>query len=240
LDQFKKANVTGNGGVASMLQAIYNWIDERLDITPLWRDVADHEVPEHVNPAHHFSAFIYCFGGLTFFVVVIQILSGMFLAMYYVPDIVNAQPSVKYLQDEIAMGAIVRGMHHWGASVAIVMLFLHTLRVFFTGSYKHPREFNWVVGMLIFFVMLGLGFTGYLLPWDNKAYFATEVGVRIAASVPVVGEYIAIFLRGGDFVGAQTLARFFALHVFFLPAALLGLLGAHFVLIRRQGISGPL
>jgi menaquinol-cytochrome c reductase cytochrome b subunit len=223
-----------------MLQAIYNWIDERLDITPLWRDVADHEVPEHVNPAHHFSAFIYCFGGLTFFVVVIQILSGMFLAMYYVPDIVNAQPSVKYLQDEIAMGAIVRGMHHWGASVAIVMLFLHTLRVFFTGSYKHPREFNWVVGMLIFFVMLGLGFTGYLLPWDNKAYFATEVGVRIAASVPVVGEYVAIFLRGGDFVGAQTLARFFALHVFFLPAALLGLLGAHFVLIRRQGISGPL
>ncbi|WP_124727356.1 menaquinol-cytochrome c reductase cytochrome b subunit [Staphylospora marina] len=223
-----------------MLRAIYDWVDERLDITPLWRDVADHEVPEHVNPAHHFSAFIYCFGGLTFFVVVIQILSGMFLAMYYVPDIVNAHPSVNYLQNEIAMGAIVRGMHHWGASVSIVMLFLHTLRVFFTGSYKHPREFNWLVGILIFFVMLGLGFTGYLLPWDNKAYFATKVGVEIAASVPVLGPYIASFLQGGDIVGAQTLARFFALHVFFLPAALLGLLGVHFILIRRQGISGPL
>lgn len=223
-----------------MLRAIYDWVDKRLDITPIWRDVADHEVPEHVNPAHHFSAFIYCFGGLTFFVVVIQILSGMFLAMYYVPDIVNAHASVEYLQNELAMGAIVRGMHHWGASVAIVMLFLHTLRVFFTGSYKHPREFNWVVGMLIFFVMLGLGFTGYLLPWDNKAYFATKVGVEIAASVPFVGEYIATFLQGGDVVGAQTLARFFALHVFFLPAALLALLAVHFIVIRRQGISGPL
>lgn len=223
-----------------MLRAIYDWVDERLDITPLWRDVADHEVPEHVNPAHHFSAFIYCFGGLTFFVVVIQILSGMFLAMYYVPDIVNAHASVAYLQSEVAMGAIVRGMHHWGASVAIVMLFLHTLRVFFTGSYKHPREFNWLVGMLIFGVMLGLGFTGYLLPWDNTAYFATKVGLEIANSVPLIGPYVKTLLTGGEIVGAQTLSRFFAIHVFFLPGALLGLLGAHFIMIRAQGISGPL
>ena len=223
-----------------MLRKIYDWLDHRLDITPMWRGLADHEVPEHVNPAHYFSAFIYCFGGLTFFIVVIQILSGMFLTMYYVPDIVNAHASVEYLQNEVAFGKSSGGIHHWGASVAIVMLFLHTLRVFFTGAYKHPREFNWVIGILLFFVMLGLGFTGYLLPWDNKAYFATKVGVEIAASVPVVGPTIASFLLGGDIVGAQTLARFFALHVFFLPAALLGLLGAHFFLIRRQGISGPL
>ena len=121
-----------------MLRKIYDWLDHRLDITPMWRGLADHEVPEHVNPAHYFSAFIYCFGGLTFFIVVIQILSGMFLTMYYVPDIVHAHASVKYLQNEVAFGQIVRGMHHWGASVAIVMLFLHTLRVFFTGAYKHP------------------------------------------------------------------------------------------------------
>lgn len=223
-----------------MLQKLYNWIDERVDITPLWRDIADHEVPEHVNPAHHFSAFIYCFGGLTFFITVIQILSGMFLTMYYVPDIVNAYESVKYLQNEVAYGQIVRGMHHWGASVVIVMMFLHTLRVFFTGSYKKPRELNWVVGVLIFAVMLGLGFTGYLLPWDMKAYFATAVGIEIASSVPLVGGLIETFLAGGDVLGAQTLARFFAIHVFFLPAALLGLIGVHFILIRRQGISGPL
>ncbi len=223
-----------------MFQKVYDWIDERVDLTPLWRDIADHEVPEHVNPAHHFSAFVYCFGGLTFFITVIQILSGMFLTMYYTPDIVNAFESVKYLQNEVAFGVIVRGMHHWGASVVIVMLFLHTLRVFFQGAYKKPREMNWVVGMLIFFIMLGLGFTGYLLPWDDKAYFATAVGVEIATKVPFVGDYLAALLAGGDIIGAQTLTRFFAIHVFFLPAALLGLLGAHFLLIRKQGISGPL
>ncbi|PSL50511.1 menaquinol-cytochrome c reductase cytochrome b subunit [Salsuginibacillus halophilus] len=223
-----------------MLQRIYDWVDERMDITPLWRDIADHEVPEHVNPAHHFSAFIYCFGGLTFFVTVIQILSGMFLTMYYVPDIINAYESVYYLQSEVAFGAIVRAMHHWGASVVIVMMFLHTLRVFFTGAYKKPRELNWVVGVLIFFVMLGLGLTGYLLPWDMKAYFATVVALEIMETVPIIGESLRTLLQGGEIVGAQTLARFFAIHVFFLPGALLGLLAAHFIMIRRQGISGPL
>ncbi|GGJ85538.1 cytochrome b6 [Lentibacillus kapialis] len=224
-----------------MLQKIYDWIDERADITPIWRDIADHEVPEHVNPAHHFSAFVYCFGGLTFFVVVIQILSGMFLTMYYVPDIENAWRSVYYLQTEVAHGQIVRGMHHWGASVVIVMLLLHTLRVFFQGAYKKPRELNWIVGVLLFFSILGLGFTGYLLPWDNKAYFATEVGLNIAEDVPIIGEDIKTLLAGDEeIVGAQTLARFFAIHVFFLPAVLFALLGVHFILIRRQGISGPL
>ncbi|BFH13401.1 cytochrome b6 [Paenibacillus melissococcoides] len=223
-----------------MFKGVYNWIDERLDITPIWRDVADHEVPEHVNPAHHFSAFVYCFGGLTFFITVIQILSGMFLTMYYVPDIVNAYYSVEYLQTKVAFGQIVRGMHHWGASLVIVMMLLHTLRVFFTGSYKSPREMNWVVGVLILLIMIGLGFTGYLLPWDNKAYFATKVGMEIADTVPYIGPYVKELLQGGTIVGAQTLTRFFAIHVFFLPAALLALIGAHFLMIRRQGISGPL
>jgi len=224
-----------------VLNKIYDWVDERLDITPIWRDIADHEVPEHVNPAHHFSAFVYCFGGLTFFITVIQILSGMFLTMYYVPDVVNAWKSVYYLQNEVAFGEIVRGMHHWGASLVIVMMFLHTLRVFFTGSYKKPRELNWMVGVGIFGVMMGLGFTGYLLPWDMKALFATKVGIQIAASVPFIGEWIKILLAGDSTIlGAQTLTRFFAIHVFFLPAVLFALLAAHFIMIRRQGISGPL
>lgn len=161
--------------------------------------------------------------------------------MYYVPDIENAWKSVYYLQTQVAHGQIVRGMHHWGASVVIVMLLLHTLRVFFQGAYKKPRELNWMVGVLLFFVMLGLGFTGYLLPWDNKAYFATQVGLQMAEQVPFVGEYILTLLAGDpNIVGAQTLTRFFAIHVFFLPAALFGLLAVHFLLIRRQGIAGPL
>lgn len=223
-----------------MLQKIYDWVDERLDITPMWRDIADHEVPEHVNPAHHFSAFVYCFGGLTFFITVIQILSGMFLTMYYAPDIINAWESVRYLQNEVAYGQIVRGMHHWGASLVIVMMFLHTLRVFFQGAYKKPRELNWVVGVSIFGVMLALGLTGYLLPWDMKSYFATKVTLEIVATAPLIGGFAQSLLAGGDILGAQTLTRFFAIHVFFLPAALLALMGVHFILIRRQGISGPL
>jgi len=224
-----------------MIQKLYDWIDERLDVAPIWRDIADHEVPEHVNPAYHFSAFVYCFGGLTFFVVVIQVLSGMFLTMYYVPDIENAWRSVYYLQSQVAHGQIVRGMHHWGDSVVVVMLLLHTMRVFFQGAYKKPRELNWMVGVLLFFVMLGLGFTGYLLPWDNKSYFATQVGLEIAEQVPLIGDQLKTLLAGDDtIVGAQTLTRFFAIHVFFLPAALFALLGVHFILIRRQGIAGPL
>lgn len=223
-----------------MLAKIYDWIDERLDITPMWRDLADHEVPEHVNPGYHFSAFVYCFGGLTFFIIVIQVLSGMFLTMYYVPDIERAWDSVYYLQNQVAFGQIVRGMHHWGSSLVLVMVFLHTLRVFFTGSYKKPRELNWVVGVLMFFILMGLGFTGYLLPWDMKAMYATKVGLQIAASVPFIGPWIETLLQGSPIIGAQTLTRFFAIHVFFLPAALFALLGAHFIMIRKQGISGPL
>lgn len=223
-----------------MFKKTYDWIDERLNVTPIWRDIADHDVPAHVNPANKISAFVYCFGGLTFLIITTQILSGMFLAMYYVPDIVNAYKSVKYITDEVLLGGIVRGMHFWGASLVIIMMFLHMLRVFFTGSYKAPRELNWVVGVLIFFVVMGFGFTGYLLPWDQKAYWATSVGAQIAATVPFVGKYIQVLLVGGPDLGALTLTRFFAIHVFFLPAALLVLLGLHFVMIRKQGISGPL
>src|SRR5699024_7511004 len=146
-----------------------------------------------------------------------------------------------YLQTEVAHGQIVCGMHNWGASVVIVMLLLHTLRVFFQGAYKKPRELNWMVGVLLFFVMLGLGFTGYLLPWDDQAFFATEVGLEIAEQVPFIGPEQKTLLAGDpDIVGAQTLTRSFAIHVFFLPSALFALPAVHFILIRRQGISGPL
>ncbi|MDF2947011.1 MAG: cytochrome b6 [Bacillales bacterium] len=224
-----------------MLKKLYDWIDERLEVTPMWRDIADHEVPEHVNPAHHFSAFVYCFGGLTFFIILIQFLSGMFLTLYYVPDIENAWKSVYYLQNEVAFGKIVRAMHHWGASLALVMMFLHMLRVYFQGAYKKPRELNWIIGVLLFIIMLAFGFTGYLLPWDMKAVMATKVGLQIAEQSPLIGGVLKTLLSGDPtIIGALTLTRFFAIHVFFLPAALIGLLVLHFYMIRKQGISGPL
>lgn len=168
-----------------MFKNVYNWIDERLDVTPIWRDVLiTRFLSMLILPS--FLCVRVLLWRTDLFITVIQILSGMFLTMYYVPDIINAYASVEYLQTSVAFGQIVRGMHHWGASLVIVMMFLHTMRVFFTGSYKAPREMNWVVGMLIFFVMLGLGLTGYLLPWDNKAYFATKVTLEIANSVPVM------------------------------------------------------
>ena len=192
-----------------MLNKIYDWVDERLDITPLWRDIADHEVPEHVNPAHHFSAFVYCFGGLTFFITVIQILSGMFLTMYYVPDIKNAWESVYYLQNEVAFGQIVRGMHHWGASLVIVMMFLHTLRVFFQGAYKKPSELNWIVGVLIFFVMLGLRSYRILITLGYESAIRNKSNIQIVESVPFIGEYLKILMAGSsDIVGAQTIYSF--------------------------------
>src|SRR5699024_6393589 len=193
-----------------MTDKIDEGVKDILNITPIWLDITDHEVPEQVNPAYHFSAFVYCIGGLTFFITLIQILSGMFLTMYYVPNVVNDWNSVYFLQQDVAAGVIVRGMHHWGASLVVVMMFLHTLRVFFTGAYKAPRELNWVVGVLLFAVMLGLAFTGYLLPWDMKALFATKVGLDIAGSVPFIGEWILTLLAGDStIIGAQTLTRFF-------------------------------
>ena len=223
-----------------MLTKLYDWVDERLDITPLWRDIADHEVPEHVNPAHHFSAFVYCFGGLTFFITVIQILSGMFLTMYYVPDIKNAWESVYYLQNEVAFGQIVRGMHHWGASLVIVMMFLHTLRVFFQGAYKKPRELNWIVGVLIFFIMLALGLTGYLLPWDMKALFATKVTLN-CGSVPLIGPVLRdIDSRRCNNCRCTNINSILCNSCILLTSSLFALLAAHFLMIRKQGISGPL
>ncbi len=224
----------------NLFKKTYDWIDERLNVTPLWRDIADHEVPAHVNPANKMSAFVYCFGGLTFLIIVTQILSGMFLSMYYVPDINNAYYSVEYITNQVLLGQVVRGMHFWGASLTIIMVFLHMLRVFFTGAYKAPRELNWVVGVLLFFVVLAFGFTGYLLPWTQQSYWATSVGAQIAAQVPFIGHYIQLLLTGGSTVGALTLARFFAIHVFFLPAGLLILLAVHFLMIRKAGIAGPM
>lgn len=219
---------------------MYRFLDERLNLSPLIRKLADHPVPDHVNVLKRPSAFVYCFGGISFLLILLEILTGMFLMLYYVPSPDHAYQSVNYIQNEVMFGSLIRGIHRVGASAAVLMVFLHMMRVYFTGSYKKPRELNWIAGLALLGIVMGFGFTGYLLPWDQKAYWATAVGVNVAASVPLAGDFLASVLRGGPEVGTLTLSRFFAIHVIFLPALLIIFLAAHFFMLRRQGISRPL
>jgi menaquinol-cytochrome c reductase cytochrome b subunit len=219
---------------------IYAFLDDRLNLEPLVRAIADHPVPDHANPLKTPKALMYCFGGIAFMLILLQIVTGMFLMLYYVPSPDHAYASVTYIQDEVMFGSLVRAVHRVGASAAIVMVFLHMMRVYFTGAYKKPRELNWIAGIFLLVIVIGFGFSGYLLPWDQKAYWATTVGINLVATVPLVGDFLANVLRGGSEVGALTLVRFFVIHVMFLPALLLVFLAAHFFMIRRQGISQPL
>jgi menaquinol-cytochrome c reductase cytochrome b subunit len=140
----------------------------------------------------------------------------------------------------VLFGGFVHNLHRVGASAAIFMVFMHMMRVFFTKSYKSPRELNWIVGVFLLFIIAGFGFTGYLLPWDQKDYWATAVGLNMVETVPLVGDFLAAAIRGGGEVGTLTLGRFFMIHVMLLPALLAVFLVAHFLMVRRQGISGPL
>ena len=216
-----------------MFAGSLEWVEERLGLRPVASRVLDHDVPQHITWWH-------CFGGLTFFTFIIQIATGIILAFFYIPSPDHAHDSVAFLQDEIPFGSIVRNLHRWGAYVMVVLVVLHMLRVFVQGAYRKPREMNWVVGVIALLMVFGFGFTGNLLPWDQKSYWSTNVGINIAGSVPFVGEFMASFLRGGPELGALTLSRFFSLHVFILPLFLIVLLSMHFAMIRKQGIAEPL
>src|SRR5450830_284709 len=176
-------------------------------------------------------------GSATLAVFLVQIVTGVVLAMYYAPSPDHAYDSIRYLQQHVLSGALLRGIHHWAASAMVVLVLAHMIRVFWTGAYKYPREINWVLGVALLFVVLGFSFTGYLLPWDQKAYWATQVGTNIAGTTPVVGPMMVKLLRGGTQLGAATLARFFALHVLLLPMLLVIVVMLHLSLVIRQGIA---
>jgi quinol-cytochrome oxidoreductase complex cytochrome b subunit len=139
--------------------------------------------------------------------------------------------------NEVAFGWLIRGIHHWGATLMVVTVFVHMLRVFFYGAYKYPREVTWITGVVLLLVTMGSGFTGYLLPWNQRAYWATAVGSSIVGTVPLVGDFLLRSVRGGGDLSLLTLARFFGVHIWFLPAALFGLIGIHLYLVIRNGIS---
>jgi menaquinol-cytochrome c reductase cytochrome b subunit len=223
--------------------AVVNWLDERYPFTKAVDEALYQRVPNFAN------AFYYCFGGMVFILITFQLITGVLLALYYIPDATSsgggaapAYTSVLFIQNNVYLGWLIRGVHFWSANLLIIMVLLHMARVYWTGSYRAPRELNWMVGVLMLLLILALALTGYLLPWDNKAYFATEVTIKIAGSAPPeqLGAFIKQVLQGGPVVGPPTLQRFFTLHVFVLPAIIVLLMYVHFRFIRAHGISEPL
>ncbi|MGA9533325.1 MAG: cytochrome b N-terminal domain-containing protein [Anaerolineales bacterium] len=212
-----------------MVARIADWVDERLGYRSVWEAIFLRQLPK-VN-------WLYTLGSATLFVAVNQIVTGILLTIYYVPTPDHAYDSVQYITTQVPAGWIIRGLHHWGASAMVVLTVLHMLRVIYYGAYKYPREITWLSGVALLLIVVGFGFTGYLLPWDQKAFWATTVGTRIAQVTPFIGDWILRLMRGGEDLSAVTLARFFGVHVWMLPAALMATLLGHLYLIIRIGIS---
>ena len=206
------------------------FLNERLPLTEFSAHLRK-PLPKHIN-------LLFSLGSLAMFLLLLQAATGAFLALYYSPSPEHAHNAVTYISEEVPFGAFVRGLHHWGASAMVIIVFLHLLRVVIYGSYKAPRELTWIAGVLLLLIVLGFGFTGYLLPWDEKAYWATVVGVEIASTAPVLGDFVAKVLRGGTEIGAVTLSRFYALHTIWLPWLAFGLVGVHLFFVRYYGSSG--
>ena len=216
----------------SPLRALGDWLDERLGTREIGRALFARKIPRG-------TGWIYTLGSVALFLFLLQVASGTFLAMSYAPTPDHAYDSVRWVTEEAPFGRLLRGLHVWGASAMVAVVGLHLLRTFLTGAYRFPRELTWMSGVALLLVVLGLGFTGYLLPWNQKAYWATQVGTQIAEQAPLVGPALARVLRGGDELGAQTLTRFYAFHVLVLPALLAALVAAHLFMVIRQGISAP-
>jgi cytochrome b6 len=209
------------------------WLDERLDFEDVRKFASTKTVP------HHRYSLFYYLGGATLFLFAIQIASGILLALYYRPSASEAHGSVRHIITNVPFGDLVRSVHGWSADLMIGMLFAHFYSVWIMRAYRKPRELTWIVGCLLLLVSIALGFTGYLLPWNELSYFATRVGTQIASHIPVIGPWLKTFLRAGNEVTGLTLSRFFGFHIAVLPAVAAILLFVHLVLVQRQGISVP-
>ncbi len=217
------------------MKSFWDWVKERTGLDKIWETLFARHVPEARGPA----AWLYTLGSAALFVFVVQVITGSLLAMNYVPSPDHAYDSVRFINEQVVLGHFIRGLHHWGATFMVVVVSLHLLRVFYMGAYKYPREATWLVGVFLFLLVMGFSFTGYLLPWDQKSYWATIVGTNIAGQTPVLGTYMARVLKGGDELGAATLTRFYALHVLVLPILAGLFIAVHLFLVVWHGISEP-
>ena len=210
---------------------ITDWMEHRTGIVTMLEHFLYEPVPRR-------GAWLYTLGSATLFLITLQFLTGILLLFYYVPTTDHAWNSVSYIMNDAYFGILLRGIHYWSANFLMAVIGLHMARTFFSGSYKSPREINWIVGVILLLLVIGLAFTGYLLRWDQDGFWASVVGIKIGSYSPFVGQYITHFLVGGDVVGPATLSRFFALHVWLLPAAIAPLIGIHLYLLRRHGEFG--
>ncbi len=228
----RKKKTPARGQAEAILVYPIDWLEDRSGLVGYTKWFFVRNVPRTTNWFHTLGS-----AALTAFIV--QAVTGVILAMYYKPDPDKAYESIQFITNELTWGWLVRGMHRWGASVFIILIFLHLGRVFLFGAYKYPRELNWLIGVLILVLSLAEGFTGYLLPWDQTSYWATVVGININATAPILGPFIADFLRGGAEIGQTTLARFYSLHMLVIPGGLIALITLHLYLVTRLGVTPP-
>ena len=208
------------------------WVEERTGLVGGMKFFLFRNVPRDVN-------WMQTLGAATLTAFLVQAITGVVLAMYYQPSPDKAYESIQYITNDVTLGWLVRGMHKWGASLFIILMFLHMARTFLFGAYKYPRELNWIVGVLLLVMGMAEGFTGYLLPWDQTAYWATVVGININATAPFAGPFIAQFLQGGAQIGPDTLAKFYSLHMLVIPGGIMALIGLHMYLVIRLGVTSP-
>src|ERR1700686_68337 len=208
------------------------WLNRRTGLDDLLRITLDEPIPGG-------APFAYIFGSGLLFIFISQVITGIFLALYYVPSADHAHTTVAYITKAVTAGSFLRSLHAYGASAMIIVLLLHLSQTYIYGAYKGPREILWVSGCVLFALILGMAFTGYLLPWDQRAYFATAVGTNAASEVPLIGETLKRMMRGGTEMGTLTISRFFVAHVFFIPACVFALVASHILLFRKVGAAGP-
>ncbi len=210
----------------------YQWLDRRTGIDHLLREALDEPIPGGAKYA-------YVFGSALLFVFLSQVITGVFLAMYYVPSADHAHTTVAYITKVVTGGSFIRSIHVYGADAMMILLVLHMSQVFFYGAYKRRRELLWMSGGVLMLLMIGMAFTGYLLPWSERSYFATSVGTSLIGEVPLIGPYLKDIILGGASMGTLTVSRFFVLHVFIIPAAIFGFIAVHIYLFRKAGAAGP-
>jgi len=220
------------GQHAPLPKRLYKWLDVRVGIGSILHEALDEPIPGGARWA-------YVFGSVLLFLFISQTITGVVLALYYVPSATSAHTTVAYIVKEVTGGSFLRSLHAYGSSAIVIVVLLHLTQTYLYGAYKGRRELLWISGCVLLGLMLAMAFTGYLLPWDQKAYFATTVGTNMASDIPGIGTWLKRFMRGGDEMGTLTVSRFFVAHVFILPAVLMAFIATHVYLFRKAGAAGP-